>query len=278
MGQGAAMQQQINFTRMEESEADRVGIGFMAAAGFDPNGMAAFFSAMGRERGVAGDDIPIMLLDHPVDGTRAAEARARVVALSGYPRRPDSASYGYIRERLRMVATEANNDQRRYYEHARAADPRSSPLRYGAALAELKSGDPKLAVGLLEPLLKAQPELPLLHAAMGQALMAAGRTADATDAFERGLVLAPRNVPLSVRYADALMQLGEAKKAHMLLLDLFNNVPPTPEQIKQIALVASAAGDTGDAYYYMAETACGQRRPEPRHHPAGPGAGRARPD
>ncbi len=44
VGQGAAMQQQINFTRREEAEADRVGIGFLAAAGFDPNGMAAFFS------------------------------------------------------------------------------------------------------------------------------------------------------------------------------------------------------------------------------------------
>ena len=34
MAQGAAMQQQINFTRANENEADRVGMGFLAAAGF----------------------------------------------------------------------------------------------------------------------------------------------------------------------------------------------------------------------------------------------------
>jgi predicted Zn-dependent protease len=60
-------------------------------------------------------------------------------------------------------------------------------------------------------------------------------------------------VPLTVRYAEALLDLGKAKKAHALLLDLFNNVVPTPEQIKLTALAASAAGDTGDAYYYMSE-------------------------
>ena len=38
-----------------------------------------------------------------------------------------------------------------------------------------------------------------------------------------------------------------------MLLDLFNNVPPTPEQIRFTAIAANAAGDVADAYYYMAE-------------------------
>jgi predicted Zn-dependent protease len=253
VGQGAAMQQQINFTRGEETEADRVGIGFMAGAGFNPAGMAAFFSTMSRERGVAGDDIPRLLLDHPVDSVRIADARARVTLLSTLPRRPESASYAYIRERLRVVTGDASSDLRRYYEHVRANDPKNGALRYGAALAEIKSGDPKNAVALLAPLVDAQPQLPLLHAALAQALLAAGRNDEAKQAFERGLVLSPRNVLLSVRYAQALMDLNEAKKAHQLLLDLFNNVAPTPEQIRLIALAASSAGDSGDACYYMAE-------------------------
>jgi beta-barrel assembly-enhancing protease len=253
VGQGAAMQQQINFSRMEETEADRVGIGFMAEAGFDPNAMAAFFSTMSRERGVAGDDIPVLLQDHPVDSVRIAEARARVSALSAYPRRPDSATYPYIRERVRVVAGDPTTDERRYFAHMLEIDPQNDALHYGAALAELKSGDPKVAVGLLQPLVQAHPELSLLHAALGQALLAAGRAAESCRTFEDALALAPRNVPLSVRYAEALMQMGQAKKAHALLLDLFNFVPPTPEQIRLIALAASAAGDTGDAYSYMAE-------------------------
>jgi predicted Zn-dependent protease len=56
-----------------------------------------------------------------------------------------------------------------------------------------------------------------------------------------------------VRYAETLMQAGRPTQAHELLLDLFNNVDPTPPQIRLTALAASAAGDAGDAYYYMAQ-------------------------
>ena len=38
-----------------------------------------------------------------------------------------------------------------------------------------------------------------------------------------------------------------------MLLDLFNNVSPTQEQITLTAMAANAAGDVADAYSYMAE-------------------------
>ena len=42
-------------------------------------------------------------------------------------------------------------------------------------------------------------------------------------------------------------------KAHALLLDLLNNVPPTPEQVRLIARAASLAGEEAEAYYYLSE-------------------------
>jgi predicted Zn-dependent protease len=49
------------------------------------------------------------------------------------------------------------------------------------------------------------------------------------------------------------MAAGNPQEAHRVLLDLFNNEQPTPEQIQLTARAASAAGDLGDAYAYMAE-------------------------
>jgi beta-barrel assembly-enhancing protease len=97
------------------------------------------------------------------------------------------------------------------------------------------------------------PQLPMIQASLGAAQMQAGKEKDALNTFERALALSPRNVPLTVRYAEALLKSGNSKAAHSLLLDLFNNVAPTPEQIRLIALAASAAGDVGDAYFYMSE-------------------------
>jgi predicted Zn-dependent protease len=230
-----------------------VGIGYLAAAGFDPNGMAHFFATMMRQRGLAGSEIPSLLLTHPVDSVRLAEARARIAAMPAMPRQPESASYAYMRERVRVLTAASGADLRRYYERERVLHPANGALRYGAALAHIQAGDPQAAIGLLEPLMAEQPQLPLLHAALAQAQLAAGMRREAIASFEHGLALSPRNVPLSVRYAEALLTMDRAKKAHQLLLDLFNNVPPTPDQIRLIALAASAAGDTGDAYAYMAE-------------------------
>src|SRR5690606_16357882 len=253
MGQGVAMQQQINFTRMEEHEADRVGIQFLAAAGYDPNGMAEFFATMMRQRGVSGTDIPPLLLTHPVDTVRLAEARSRIASMPQMPRRPDSESWAYIRERLRVLTSNNNNELRRYYVRERERQPDNGAVRYGAALVEMEAGNHEAASALLEPLAASRAELPLLHAALGQAQTAAGMTNEALATFEHALVLSPRNVPVTVRYSESLLRLEQPRKAHQVLLDLFNNVPPTPEQIRLIAVAANAAGDKADADAYMAE-------------------------
>jgi predicted Zn-dependent protease len=253
LGQGTAMQKQINFTRMEESEADRVGISYLASAGFDPNGMASFFTTMMRSRGLSGNDIPALLLTHPVDTVRLSEARARIQAMPEMPRRPDSESYPFIRERVRVLTSSTGADLRRHYQRELGANPDDPAMRYGAALAELRDSKPAAAINILKPLLAEKPQLPLLHAALAQALIAGGQEKEGLETYERALQLAPRNVPITVRYGESLLALGHARQAHRVLLDLFNNVAPTPEQIKLIAMAANAAGDTADAFSYMAE-------------------------
>ena len=51
--QALAAQRQINFTRANEHEADRVGIEVLSSAGFDPNGMSGFFEKLGKRYGAS---------------------------------------------------------------------------------------------------------------------------------------------------------------------------------------------------------------------------------
>ena len=48
VAQGLSVQKQIDFTRAHEREADRVGVGVLYQAGFDPLGMPTFFEKMGQ--------------------------------------------------------------------------------------------------------------------------------------------------------------------------------------------------------------------------------------
>jgi beta-barrel assembly-enhancing protease len=253
--QSAAAQQQINFTRANEYEADRVGIGFLASAGFDPTAMPAFFETMGRRNGLAGSHIPEILQTHPVTSNRIAESRSRAAQFDR-KRVEDSTSYLLARERLRILTASADDPRRESSSRSKDPEPRRSnalPDQYARALTLLDDGDARAAAAILAELVEQHEGAILLHSALGQAQMAAGFQSDALATFRHAIELFPRNVPLTVRYAEALMSADRAKEAHALLLDLFNNVPPTPAQIRLTALAASAAGDTGDAYYYMSD-------------------------
>src|SRR4029453_5984090 len=76
-GTSLMQQRQINFTRSDEAEADRVGIQALARSGYDPLAMADAFAALQRVMRVNGVDVPEFLLDHPVDTKRIADAKAR---------------------------------------------------------------------------------------------------------------------------------------------------------------------------------------------------------
>jgi len=112
--QSLAIQQKISFTRANETEADRVGIGILARSGFDPQGMPAFFETMSRHAGSSEINIPEMLRTHPVTSTRIAETKERAAQLNVKPD-PESVSYAITRERLRVLATPAGEDAREYY-------------------------------------------------------------------------------------------------------------------------------------------------------------------
>ncbi|MGB6604878.1 MAG: M48 family metalloprotease [Steroidobacteraceae bacterium] len=250
--QGLAIQSQINFTREEEKEADRVGIGYLAGASFDPNAMATMFDSMSRHEGLVETYIPAMLIDHPVTSDRIAEARTRAQQFP--PRRGhDSQSYELIKERVRVLTATGDVDMAEQYAQKVAHGDNSLGTRYGYGLALLQGNHADEATKIFAGLLGQHENLTLLWDALGQAQAKAGHTSEALATFQHAETLFPRNVPLTVRYARALMDAGRPTQAHLMLLDLFNIVPPTPDQIQLTALAASAANDPGDAYYYMGE-------------------------
>ncbi|HEX8754733.1 MAG TPA: M48 family metalloprotease [Steroidobacteraceae bacterium] len=250
--QGLAAQHQINFSRSEEEEADRVGIKFLAAAGFDPEAMGDIFARMMQAQSLQNSWVPAMLQDHPVDSMRIADARERATQ---YPPVPDTSSPDYylIRERVRVLTAPGDQDIQRVYAQKIANGDHSLATMYGDALALMQDNKGAQAVPILKKLIVEHGDLHLLYSALGQAQAKAGEMKQALATFQLAEELFPRNIPVTIRYAQTLMDDGKNAQAHDVLLDLFNNVEPTPDQIELTARAASAAGDLGDAYYYMGE-------------------------
>lgn len=249
-GQAAMAQRQLNFTRSNEYEADRIGIQVLSAAGFDPGGMSGFFEKLSRRYGTTGQVIPEYLRSHPISGARVAEARARARSL---PRvtNVDSFAYGLAKARL-LALTPATGEQAMAVFDPRDDSEAPADL-YGRALALTRIGLNDNAELIFRNLVAEHPTVTAFRIGQAEALFADDLTEQSMAVYEQALELSPRNIPLTISYAETLIAAGQAEEAHSVLLDLLNNVPPTPAQIQLIARAANAEGDISAAHSYMAE-------------------------
>ncbi len=254
--QAASAQLQINFTRNNEREADRVGIALLAKAGFDPNGMAEFFGRMQRISRNYGKAPNEFLRTHPVEAARIAEAKNRVDALTEDASRNDNGrdeqSFRFLRERLRVLTHRNPAELAAYYRQQLEQQRDPAALYYGAALARLRSNDPVGAAETLDRLDQRHAQrLPvqLLQAELETQLQI-GR-----DTKYRALLARyPGSLAVSLSYADTLLeraQTGDAAKAERQLRPLLSRYPEHARLHSSYARAADAAGmpvRAGEAY------------------------------
>jgi predicted Zn-dependent protease len=248
--QAAAMQRQINFTRANEFEADRIGIEVLSRAGFDPIGMATFFEKLSRRESPTADVIPEMLRSHPTSSGRTSEARGRARQL---PRvdHADSLGYGLAKARIRVLSYRRPEEAVAFYRsRIDNADPAN---RYGLALALSRTARNDEAERLFRDLIDENPNVVAYRIGRAEALVADGLDEQALAVYREANLLSPRNTPLVISYAQSLLQMGRAAEAHALLLDLLNNSRPAPAEIELMARAANAEGDFVNSYHYMSE-------------------------
>ena len=252
--QGLAIQEQINYTRANEYEADRVGLQYLARAGFDPMGMPSFFEVLSRQAAMPGSRLPEFLQTHPLTSTRIAETRDRAERTPVAEVR-ESSTYELMRARIQVLNARSTDEALRRFASPPGATPDFGALghRYGYGLALLRAGRYPEAARQFQALVDDHPTTVAFHSALGESLILAGRHAEGLEVFGHATRLFPRNRPLTVRHAEALLRTRNFDAAHAILLDIFNVVRPTPPQVRLIANAADAAGLHAEALFYMSE-------------------------
>ncbi|MDN7430062.1 peptidase M48 [Burkholderia sp. AU16741] len=142
-GQAYAVDNQLRFSRSAEREADRVGFQLLAGAGYDPYGMPGFFERLDRaSTGDAG--VPAYARTHPLTGERIADMEDRA-RRAPYRQPRQSAEYGFVRARLRVLQNRAPTDisaeaRRMQLEIDDRTAPNVAANWYGIALANTLLG------------------------------------------------------------------------------------------------------------------------------------------
>jgi predicted Zn-dependent protease len=286
-GYALAAQRQIDYSRANESEADRIGIQTLARAGYDPGAMGDFFARMERVgRGNSGGyNVPDYLRSHPVTTTRISEARdraerLRAEAVPATARGPATGSplllppylsagagnaapvrmFAWARERLRVLsAASAAESVREYDILAKAAGGKLSPAqRYGHALAQIRHGHPAAAESTLLGLAAEAPDNLWIDLALAEAAHAARKEALARERFDALLRSHPQNRAVSVSYAIALNEVGSAdagRRAQEVLRPLLASGGSDALLQKSFARASELAGDEARAGEAFAESA-----------------------
>ena len=216
---GSSAQRQINFTRDNEKEADRVGIGMLADAGFDPREMAGVFEKL-QNAARYSQRPPEYLSTHPVTTNRIAEARDRAARLP-YRQHKSSESYYLVRANLRVrTADDAQRVREELVDEVSTGQAQSIAANtYGQALAMVRLGREDEARGLFERLVESNPDNPVFRAELAGNARRTGNLHRALALYEEGLDLYPDDRGLVRGQAAALNEAGRPRDTLSLIDD-----------------------------------------------------------
>lgn len=204
-GPALALQQQLNFSRAFEREADRVGLQMLEKAGFDPRGMELFFERLQRATRLNEGGSPSYLRTHPVTYERISDMQGRSVNLP-YRQVADPIEFHLIRAKLR-ADLESPRESVAYFSEQLADKRYLSEVgtRYGLTAALLRFNDvagARKEFAGLKAVLKQHPMMDLLDCR----IKLAGGEADALICFRDALQANPSHRALAYAFAEALLQ------------------------------------------------------------------------
>ena len=206
--QAMTIQHQINFTRENEYEADRLGFQRLDAAGFDVTAMATFMQRLQTAMRFVENGVPTYLRDHPVTFERIAEAQARA---EGHPYRQvvDSLDYHLVRALLKSYQGEPR-EAVKWFDDAIAEHKYNNAIaaQYGLVASLLRTSDWTRAKKELAKLDKMAPDHPMIIAIGGHVLMESGDLDGAIKRFGDGVARYPNKMQLVYDYPEALLKAG----------------------------------------------------------------------
>ncbi|MEJ5989487.1 M48 family metalloprotease [Ramlibacter sp. PS3R-8] len=227
--QALAIQQQLNFSRDMEREADRIGFGVMSQAGFDPQGFVTMFEKLQQAARLNDNGNYPYLRSHPMTTERAAEMQARQPLTTRAPVQP-ALEHSLAAARARVISNPSVDAQRAMVAEPDAAGfAGMSRVRQAAVLYSATFAASRLRDGAAVQRLQARLEASVAANPVGQRLarllgaeiaLSQGNTAPALQLVD-GVARRPELLLVS----QAQVQTGQGAEAAQRLQTWVANQP-----------------------------------------------------
>jgi predicted Zn-dependent protease len=266
--QAGSAQYQIDFTRDNEQEADRVGMQNLARSNFDPRAMPTFFERLDRASRYYGEGPPEFLRTHPVTASRVSDTRGRAEKFP-YRQFPDSTTYLLMKAKLHVLTSIKPSQAIQYFENRleRGTDTQKAVARYGYALALAAGGQTSGARSVLQALMQQNPEQSAFMNALARLESESGNHATALKLYVRAIEQFPDNRALTLDYGSALLRAEKYEQARQMFSDYLRSHKPTPEIYGLLSHVYGNLGQNAQSHRFLAESyyLSGQTEPAIKH-------------
>ncbi len=252
-GPAVAMTRQLEFSRQMEEQADNLGVGYLARAGYDPEAAVAFMKRNHRERILNPVGRPSYLLTHPLTQKRIANLTASIRALG--LTRPRFRGADDI-ERVKLLI-ELRKEPEAVVERLRKAherDPEAAEPAYSLGIAHAAVGRWVRAREMLERAARLKSTASSLDRDLGRAYLYTEAFAKAHAAFERTLAREPDD-PVTHLYRGRLLEresrFRQAARSYLRVRQL---APFWPEAARRLGYAYRKLNQPGKAHYYLAQS------------------------
>jgi predicted Zn-dependent protease len=247
-------QSQINFTRHNEEEADRIGIQMLASAGFNAEKMADFFDKLEQQSRLYGVNIPEFLRTHPVNSARISDARNRARLLPK-SRPVDSDTYMLMLNRVLALAAKDKTSSEAAFREKLSDDKATNQagIRYGYVLSLIENKKYSHAKTELDKLLKIHPHKIAYLLADAEISHKSGNKKRAYQIYQNALKLYPENAAITYDFAELLLTDQQYTRARTLLESFIKKTPDNPRFYKFLANSREKTGDSAGSHEAMAE-------------------------
>lgn len=254
--QAGSVQFQIDFTRDNEEEADRVGMQNLAESDYDPRSMPVFFERLQQSSRFYGKGIPEFLRTHPVTVSRISDTLGRAETYP-YKQYPDSIAYLLTRAKLRVLSND-NQDTETVLKYFKAREQLGTPqqravARYGIGLSYLKMQNFSKAQSILQELATEYSGQPQYVNALAKTLLEAKQYPEAIAVYQKALKRFSGNKGLKIDYVKALLKAGKPKIAKQILQSLDSGFKKRPLYFELLAQSYADLKQMAESHRYVAE-------------------------
>ena len=248
--QALSIQNQLDFTRDNEREADRIGLKTLDSAGFSPQGMGTFFERLQAQGRLYENNAPAYLRTHPLTYQRIADMQDRLSDMP-YRQHVDSPEFSLVRARIQANEGEAKEAVAAFEAQVRATP---TPVAwYGLAEASLRAGNLAHAEQALAKMDGPLAHSPLVEVARIDLALARNRVDDALKLSQAALARHAAYRPVAYLRAKALLRAKRGREALDFLTDQMRTWPSDSQFHVLRAEAHNALGETAKAHLAQAE-------------------------